>query len=213
MSKHVHLFGGEACLHPAIEDFLKICEKDHPENYFFIWTNGKYKKYKEGIVKTSYTGSSYHHSIYKNILVQVDLKEEDRKFISTLIAPQDIIFKKSKRQFFEEYAQNHCNMYKNCHILFYDKFAYACECAGSFDKITEFDKGWIIQENFLESISDEDVINQLSNFCYRCGHCIPKNIREKFFQSILKKPLCSTTNKDITKKEINTIDFKKLKIL
>jgi len=104
-------------------------------------------------------------------------------------------------------------MYNYCQLLFYDKFAYACECAGSFDKITEFDKGWIVKENFLEDLKDEDVINQLSNFCYRCGHCVPKNIRRKFIQKISENPLCSITNKNITKKEINLLDIKKLKIL
>jgi len=101
MNKHVHLFGGEACLHPEIENFLGICEKRYPENIFFIWTNGKYKNYKNTI-KTRYTGTSYFHSVYRNVIVQMDFeKEKERKFISTLVAPQDIIKGKNKRQFFE----------------------------------------------------------------------------------------------------------------
>lgn len=94
--------------------------------------------------------------------------------------------------------------------MFYDKYAYACECGGSFDKITNFDKGWPIFDNFLDKLNDEDVVNQLSNFCYRCGHCLPKDIKEKYQQNILENPICSNTNKNITSKDVNLI--KNLKI-
>lgn len=211
MHKYVHVFGGEACLHPEIESFLSICESKYPNTKFFIWTNGKYKKHKDQIIKTRYAGVSHPHSFYKNVIVQVDFeKSRERTFIPTLVAPQDIVVGKNKRFFFEEYAQKNCYMFKSCQLLFYDKYAYACECGGSFDKITNFDKGWPIFENFLDKLTDEDVIEQLSNFCYRCGHCLPKEIRKNYVQKVSETPICSSTNKNITNKDIIVINSKKI---
>lgn len=100
MHKYVHVFGGEACLHPEIESFLSICESKYPNTKFFIWTNGKYKKHKDQIIKTKYTGTSHPHSFYKNVIVQVDFeKSRERTFVPTLVAPQDIVVGKNKRFF------------------------------------------------------------------------------------------------------------------
>ncbi len=209
MHKNVHLFGGEACLHPDIEKFLSF-SKDYPDNLFFIWTNGKYKKYdQKNIIKTQYTGTSYTHTDYKNVVVQVDHSKEGRFFIPTLVAPKDILYLENKEQYFLTYAQKNCFMWNYCQILFYDKYAYACECAGSFDKIDKFNNGWLIEKNFLDKLNNEDVIKQVSNFCQKCGHCLPKEIKQKLMQKVEDDSLYSISNKEIVKKNNKNI-LKKL---
>jgi len=198
MNYHIHLFGGEACLHPKIENFLEISEA-YPNNLFFIWTNGKYDNHKKETIKTCYHGESYPHSKYKNIIVQKDFSKKNREFISTLVAPKDLYSLKNKKDYFKEFATKNCGHWKFCQILFYDNYAYACECAGSFDKITTFSKGWEIEENFLDKLTDEDVIKQLSDFCYRCGHCLSDQHKEKWLQKTDNEPLYSISNIKIIK--------------
>jgi len=186
-------------LHPDIEDFLSVsCE--YPDHTFFLWTNGRYKNHTDEIVKTRNIGISYKHTVYKNVIIQVDYPKEGRRFIPTLVAPQDVYPLPEKEQYFTQYAYNNCPQWKSCQILFYDHYAYACECAGSFDKIANFNNGWEIKENFLDELTDKDVIKQLTNFCYRCALCLPKDIRDNFVQKTEDPPLYSLTNLELLPK-------------
>ena len=195
MHQNVHLFGGEACLHPNIENFLSSTS-DFPNNRFFLWTNGRYKTIGEQVT-TQYQGTSYSHPAYKNVVVQVDFSKKGRSFAPTLIAPTDVLPPCPQEDYFKFYAQKHCFVWKYCSMIFYGNQAYACECAGSFDKMGDSVHGWEIKDNLLDSLTDEDVVTQMTQFCYRCGLCLPPDIRKKYDQKTDDPALFSQTNQDL----------------
>lgn len=198
MHSDVHLFGGEACLHPEIESFLAACE-DWPNNRFFLWTNGKYTDLGDKVELRRYSGSSHKHPRHSNVIVQVDRSKEGRDFVPTLVAPKDVAPLPTDRDYFTVYAQQHCFMWKYCHLLFYDDRAYPCECSGSFDRITGRSHGWEIKEGLLDVLTDEDVIREMEAACHRCGFCLPPDVRSRYVQKADKAPVASRSNYDVYK--------------
>lgn len=186
-NKLIVIFGGEPTLHPKFKEILNICYK-HQDATFRIYTNGR-----------------INVENHKNITWIIDPKTEDSKiyFLQTGLAPIDIIKDKNKEYYFQ-LAKEHCIIWKSktCHPMIYNNKAYFCQNAGAFDKIRNEEHGWNIidgEDPFLKT--DEEIAEQASNFCYRCGWCLPREIRTKLPEQYTCDPYMVTeSNLDIVKK-------------
>jgi hypothetical protein len=86
--------------------------------------------------------------------------------------------------------------------MIYDNKAYFCQNAGAFDKKTNENHGWEIidgKDPFLKT--DEEIAEQASHFCYRCGWCLPRELRTKLPEQYACDPYIVTeTNLNLVKK-------------
>jgi len=174
------LFGGEPTVHP---EWLKIKEVLY--------------EYEPEIISV-FTNCTTKETSHRNIKFVPDPMENKykRTFFPTGMAAFDVL---PKEKDFWKLAQKHCLMWNNCHAIIYNNKVYYCEIAAAMDWVLTGGKnGWIFDpnKNPLDRSCDK-ISSQAAKFCYRCGWCIPDDVREK--QHVKKPTMYTETNSDLYK--------------
>jgi hypothetical protein len=155
---HITLYGGEPTAHPKLEELLDICEKEFPQFGFQVFTNG-FKPFRER----------------PNVGTRLDEKKKgfNRPFVSTLIAPQDML-KVKDPDFYWQSARSRCGIFNGCNAQIYNGKAYICQVAAGMDHLrTGGENGWEVipgQDPFDRT--DEEIAEQGRKFCPSCAHCL-----------------------------------------
>jgi organic radical activating enzyme len=222
-NKFCGLYGGEPTLHPEFEKILEVlyANEDLP---FCIYTNGRtFKKEIELVDLTLRTGreisrqtmqiemertshfSVLHqfHTHKKNVAYRIDFKTKDssRPFVPCLCAPCDWQDPSMTKKDYVKQAKKVCYQWNNCESSIYNGKAYACHLAASMDHMYHEGKnGWKIEtgKNPFHR-TQEEIDNQLENFCYRCGYNLKDGMggfekKTNINQYAHKKTLVTKTN-------------------
>jgi hypothetical protein len=201
-------------LHPKWEEILDIIYS-YDNIPFMVWTNGRTFKDKNILPKSGYekflhiftsqdktfnhgNNLNYRNAHDKNVGYRIDYKDTNIRFLPTLVAPIDVFGDPNKKNYWRKAAKD-CLIWNLCETIIYKNKAYYCTIAAAMDHLY-FDgaHGWEIRpdKNPFDK-TDEEVTEQASDFCYRCGWCCHTsygegtNYYKQFSQS---KTLVSQTN-------------------
>jgi len=179
----VGIFGGEPTLHPEFEAIVELLY-EYPKHRFMVFTNGRIP-----VIDC------------KNVTYNVDPKPGNQYHYPVLIAAQDVLGIEDRGYYWDK-AQKDCYFWKKCGVGIYRNKAYFCEVAGAIDQLANEDHGWEDGNPFNKT--NEEIAEQASHFCYRCGMCA-SNGRKSMPDGIplqkLEGPyLVSEINKDLVSK-------------
>lgn len=200
-NKFCGLYGGEPTLHPQFEKILGILyeNEDLP---FCIYTNGRTfqeemkmvdlklhtgREISEQTMKLKMVRTSkfkvlhQFHTHEKNVAYRIDFKNKDmtRQFVPCLCAPCDWNNSEMTKMDYVAQAKKVCYQWNNCESSIYKGKAYACHLAAAMDHMfNEGKNGWVLEEGknpFRKT--QEEIDEQLSNFCHRCGYNLNKGMK------------------------------------
>jgi organic radical activating enzyme len=200
-SKFCGLYGGEPTLHPEFKKILEILYSNY-DLPFCIYTNGRTFQKEMGMVdlglstgmeiseqtmKLRMTRASdfkvlhQFHTHERNVAYRIDFKTKDidRKFVPCLCAPCDWDRSKMTKMDYVKQAKNVCYQWNNCENSVYKGKAYACHMAASMDHMyNNGENGWQLEKGKNPfNKTKEEIDQQLSNFCYRCGYNLRKGMK------------------------------------
>lgn len=183
MHRFLGIFGGEPTLHPKYEEMLDLLRSYRGTMMFMVYSNGRRPPY----------------NVEENIFYCIDQKDAntDRFYVPTLVAPIDIYGNQDKKSYWELTKQN-CHIWNHCACIIMHKRAYACEIFAAFDTMSDENHGWELKwgENAFDK-SEDEIKEQAAHYCYRCGWCLPQDIKNKFHQKIDHPPLVTISNIDL----------------
>ena len=155
----IDLIGGEPTVHPEWNKMWEAITTKYRSVKFLVSTNGRIKLPDAENVST--------HTDYKTKEV-----ESRHDFISTLVAPIDIIGEQNK-DFYWKKAQTDCGIWKSlgCVNPIYKNQISICSVASSWNDLLDLDLGWDLTKdaNPFSQLTDYDVKEKARKVCYRCG--------------------------------------------
>lgn len=175
------LHGGEPTLHPKWSAIIKILQK-HQKCRFVVLTN-RYRNPEQNI---------YYHEDNKDNLEN----RKNRFYHPTLVAPIDLLNNKC-HDYYWDLAQKTCGLWRGGAVIIYNKKAFFCEVAAAMNQLFGEDYGWQIDDRYPFAKTNNEIAEQASHFCYRCGWNLPYGLH--FNQSILSPTLASETNMNALK--------------
>lgn len=215
-NKYIALYGGEPTLHPKWNEILDILYS-YETTPFMIWTNGRTFPDKEKLPKTGYSqfihlftcqddtfnhnnNLEYRNAHHKNVGYRIDYKDKNIRFQPTLVAPIDIFEEKNPKAYWRK-AKKDCLIWNRCETIIYKNKAYYCTVAAAMDCLYHDNAhGWEIKpgENPFNK-TEQEIAEQASHFCHRCGWCCRESYGEgtkidKYKQFIHGKTLATETN-------------------
>lgn len=166
--KTMGIFGGEPTVHPKFNEILEILY-NHSDIHFYITTNG--------IIKMEDKNNVHYAITDKDELIQ-----QGCKFEPCLVAPIDLLKVKNKEFYWNRVQKTRCPWTdsKTCasYIGKSGKF-YICGPGGAIDESTGAKNGWDINKNPFDK-TNEEIMAQGKEMCYKCGYCFTQKEREKF---------------------------------
>lgn len=161
--KAIQLFGGEPMLHPKFRDIMNILKNEYKHFNFIVRSNGKLEISRD--------------LLSSNIKVVKDVKDSNRKFWPSLVAPIDILDVKDK-VFYWSRAKMLCGQWLDigCRSIIYKDRFYVCEPGAAFSNLCNLNIGWdtINGVSPYAGRNDKDIEKQMRELCFHCGFCLSR---------------------------------------
>jgi len=182
----VDLIGGEPTVHPEWKKIWQIVTQEYKDIKFVISTNGRRNDEDAENV--------FYYRSYKT-------KEIGKQFVSTLVAPIDIVGNQNKKYYWDS-AQIDCGIWfsTGCVNPIYKNYITFCSVASSWNDLLDLDINWPLTPgmNPFCKLTDLDVDRMASKVCYRCGWAkkveLPENQESQLYD------LVSDTNLEVLQK-------------
>lgn len=183
----IFVVGGEPRFHPDWHNLVEVM-LGYPDIDFVVETKIDLLNHKAPVDKANvrYWGEP--------------ISKRGRMGPPVLVASCDIVPGQTRRYFWDE-ARKYCKVWRHQSAPIYDKQAYFCAVAASFDRLFGLKMGWKVDERAdCFDQTTERVEQQAEQSCYRCGCALfYKNPSSFAPQNILASAQASVTNlKDIT---------------
>lgn len=197
MGNHgIDIIGGEPTVHPEWGKIWEIITIQYKSIKFLISTNGRINLPRAD-----------------NVGLHLDYKTKDKesnyRFVSTLVAPIDIIGNKNRSYYWKQ-AQKDCGIWKSlrCVNPIYKNQISICSVSASWDDLLGLDLGWPLtaDNNPFVNLTDQEIKRKASDICYRCGWSTKMKLPED--QKSSSYDLVSNTNLEVLNKNMRNKPYK-----